>query len=82
MADVGLPALGIGACFAKMWNLSGFDARSSCFHMTVAAIGKPGRARGEYVPMAVVPRPFLKWSMKSRRGRFAPDLGHARLRPA
>lgn len=82
MADVGLPALGIGACFAKMWNASGFDVRSSCFHSTVAAIGKPGRARGENVPMAVVPRPFLRWSMKSRRGRFAPDLGHARLRPA
>jgi hypothetical protein len=27
---------------------------------TGAAIGNPGRARGDQAPMAVVPRPFLR----------------------
>ena len=28
--------------------------------LTGAAIGRPGRARGEYAPTAVVPRPFRR----------------------
>jgi hypothetical protein len=41
-------------------NASGCSPFSICFHVTGAAIGKPGRARGEYVPTAVVPRPLRK----------------------
>jgi hypothetical protein len=35
-----------------MPNASGRMPLSTCFHVTGAAIGNPGRARGEYVPMA------------------------------
>jgi hypothetical protein len=31
----------------NVWNASGLMLRSSCFHVIGAAIGKPGRARGE-----------------------------------
>jgi hypothetical protein len=33
---------------------------STSFQVTGAAIGKPGRTRGEYAPTAVVPRPLRK----------------------
>jgi hypothetical protein len=44
----------------SMWNASDLMPRSSCLQVTGAALGKPGRARGEYVPIAVVLRPFLR----------------------
>jgi hypothetical protein len=40
----------------RVWLQTGLDVRQT----TGAAIGKPGRARGEYVPTAVVPRPFRR----------------------
>jgi hypothetical protein len=50
------------------------DARSTCAHETGAAIGKPGRARGEKVPIAVLPLPLRKMvdedpALASRRRR-------------
>jgi hypothetical protein len=41
-------------------NASGRIPFSTSFQVTGAAIGKPGRARGEYAPTAVVPRPLRK----------------------
>lgn len=41
-------------------NASGRIPFSTSFQVTGTAIGKPGRARGEYAPTAVVPRPLRK----------------------
>jgi hypothetical protein len=41
-------------------NASALIPRSIRAHVTGAAIGNPSRARGEYVPIAVVPRPLRK----------------------
>jgi hypothetical protein len=49
-----------GAADCLIENASSLMPRSTKRHVTEAAIGKPGRARGEYVPMAVVPRPLRK----------------------
>lgn len=45
------------------WSIvkaSGWIPRSICVHVTGWAIGKPGRARGENVPTAVLPRPLRR----------------------
>ena len=39
---------------------SGRMPRSTSCQVMGAAIGKPGRARGDQVPMAVVPRPLRR----------------------
>jgi hypothetical protein len=41
-------------------NASECTPFSTCHHVTGAAIGNPGRARGEYAPTAVVPRPLRR----------------------
>src|SRR5215217_1583730 len=57
-------------------NASGVMPFSSAGHVVGGAIGKPGRARGEYVATAVVPRPFLKKSTNRRpcRSPMAADV--------